>query len=157
MAKKKADADEQILALIQEVARRKEEIAKLEKPNWKTNCYFLYEEVGDSRNNVHANQGHNLHVFSDVSRLILMAAFLKDRSNSYLLMAQELGVENPPPFKWNGFSLEDWLEDIKTRINKIQIAAKKTKLADLENRLNKIISPETRRKMELEAIAKELA
>ena len=58
--------------------------------------------------------------------------------------------------EWNGFSVNDWIDDIKTRINKVQIASKKVKLEHLESRLNAIISPELRAEMELEAISAEL-
>lgn len=42
------------------------------------------------------------------------------------------------------------------RIMKIQIASEKEKLESLETRLNKIISPEKRAELELEAIEAEL-
>ena len=61
-----------------------------------------------------------------------------------------------PPFEWTGFPVKDWLEDIKTRIDKLQIQSKKAKLETLEKRLNKIVSPELRAQMELDAIAAEL-
>jgi hypothetical protein len=50
----------------------------------------------------------------------------------------------------------DWEADIKAKILKIQITSEEKKLAALEERLNKIISPELRRKMELDAIKAEL-
>jgi hypothetical protein len=88
--------------------------------------------------------------------LINIAAFLQSRSDSYERAAKDLGVESPPPFQWCGFSLADWLEDLKSRIGKIQIGAKKKKLETLEARLNAIVSPELRRKLELESIMAEL-
>lgn len=57
---------------------------------------------------------------------------------------------------WCGFKIEDWIEDFKTRIAKIQLADKKVQLADLEKRLNAIVSPEQRRALELAAIMEEL-
>lgn len=145
MAKK---TDQKTLDLIQEVARRKQEIAKAERPNWITNCSFSFEE-GSSKT-------VNLHVCQDVRQMITIAAFLRESEISYNAAAQELGVD-APPFTWSGFSVSDWLSDIRTRINRIQIDSKKKKLAALEERLNKIISPELRAEMELEAIAAELS
>jgi hypothetical protein len=69
-----------------------------------------------------------------------------------------LGVENPPDFKftWDNFTADEWIGDIKARIAKIQISAEKEKLENLEKRLNKIVSPEKRAELELEAIEQEL-
>lgn len=135
------------MEMIEEVQRRKKEIAGLEKPQWKTNCSFSYEE---------GRAGVNLHVYNDVRGLILMAAFLAEKFAAYTKAVTTLQIENPPAFMWSGFPVEDWLADIKTRVNKIQIGDKKRKLAEFEERLNKIISPEKRRELELAAIAAEL-
>ena len=67
-----------------------------------------------------------------------------------------LGVEGTPEFTWSSFTVQQWLDDIKARINKVQIATKKKALEHLETRLNAVISPELRAEMELEAISAEL-
>ena len=141
-----AKTDEKTLALIGEVKKRKEEIAKLEKPQWKTNCTFSFSGF---------REPVNIHVEADIRKLIDIAGFLIAREQAYIEAAKQLQVESPP-FEWTGFSVKDWLEDIKTRIDKLQIQSKKKKLETLENRLNKIVSPELRAQMELDAIAAEL-
>lgn len=146
MAKK---TDQATLKLINEVKRRKEEIARCERANWLTNCAFTYIE-GNMSGAV------NLHVQTNVLELINIAAFLREKERAYNEAAKELGVEDPPAFKWCGFPVAEWLEDVKTRINKVQIASKKKKLEALEARLGSIISPELRAEMELQAIASEL-
>lgn len=152
MAKKAAQAaegstDEKILGLIKEVNRQKEEIAKAEKPQWKTNQNFPWVE---GKPDVIV-----LHVERNIKTLLEIAAFLVQKEESYMHVAADLGVD-APPFTWNGFPVADWVEDVKMRINKVQIASKKAKLEALEERLGKIVSPELRAKMELEAIAAEL-
>ncbi len=141
--------DQQTLDLMALVAKQKAEIAKAERPNWKTNCSFSYVE-GKAVDTI------SLHVESDVRKLILIAAFLQDKEVSYKRAAADLGIEAPPEFTWGNSSVADWVDDLKTRIAKIQIGAKKKKLETLESRLNLIISPELRAKLELEAIAAEL-
>jgi len=151
MAKVKAakgTTDETTLQLIAEVARQKKEISKAERSVFATNCSFSYTERG--------SDATNLQVESDVRKLICIAAFLAEKEKTYDTAAKALGVTEPPEFTWQGFTVGDWLEDIKVRITRIQITAKKKKLATLETRLNAIISPELRAKMELEAIANEL-
>lgn len=143
-----AKTDKKTLDLIAEVNRQKAEIAKADRPNWRTNCSFSYTE--GSSNAV------NLQVESNVKNLILIAAFLTEKAANYKAAAATLGVDNPPDFTWSNFSLQDWLEDLKTRLTKIQIATKRKKLETLEERLNKVISPELRAQMELDAITSEL-
>lgn len=145
MAKK---MDEKTLSLIKEVNKRKAEIASLERPNWKTNCSFSYIEDK-------IVYPINIHVESSVMKLVSMAGFLVERKNAYKEAEKFLGLE-APEFSWMGFSVEDWISDIKTRIDKIQIADKRKKLDTLESRLNQIVSPELRAKLELEAIEAEL-
>lgn len=142
--------DKKILDLINEVRKQKEEIAKIEKPNWITNCSFRWVE-----GNPKPDLAINLHVESDVRALIHAAAAILSREASYAKATEALGIE-APPFLWDGFSAKDWLNDIKLRIAKIQIATKKKKLEALESRLNAIVSPELRAQMEIEAIEKEL-
>jgi hypothetical protein len=148
MAKSKANADETTLKLIEEVKRRRAEISKAERSNWITNSSFAYVE--GSSNTV------NIKVITDLKQLIAIAAFLRGQEANYKAAAVELGVESPPPFSWGGFSLGDWMEDLKTRIAKIQLEAKRQKLAQLESRLDAVISPELKREMELAKIAEEL-
>jgi hypothetical protein len=62
-----------------------------------------------------------------------------------------LGVEYN--FTWLGFSVDEWKEDFQTRVNQISVQEKRKELAELESRLNAIISPELKAQMELEAIA----
>jgi len=143
-----AKADKKTLDLIKEVKRRKEEISKAERPNWKTNCSF-------SPTNGRQNDAINLHVTKDVQTLVSCAALLREQERAYNEAATDLSVD-APEFTWGGFPVSEWLDDIKTRINKTQIATKKSQLEKLETRLNAIISPELRRDMELEAIAAEL-
>lgn len=148
---KKATAtnkDETTLLLIEEINKRKQEIAKATRPNWLTNCTFSYDEF----NLVNAI---NLHVESSIPKLISIVAHLLNKQNSFNEAATLLGISDLN-FKWHGFKVDDWIEDIKTRIVKLQIKTKEDKLRKLEERLNAIISPELKAQMELEQIMKEL-
>lgn len=141
-------ADEKTLALIEEVKNKKAEIAKIQRPNWLTNCSFSYQPKGRP-------EPINLHVVSDVFELINIVAFLNLREQAYEDAVDMLQVE-VPTFEWYGHLTEEWIADVKTRIDQIQLSDKKKKLEILEKRLDKIISPELKRQMELEAIEAEL-
>ncbi len=143
-----AKTDKKTMDLINEVKRQKAEIAKADRPQYRTNCFFPYVEG--------AAQTINILVESNIRNLICIASFLMDKESSYKEAAKALGVESPPDFTWSGFSASDWVEDLKTRIVKTQIAVKRKKLEALEARLNSIISPEMRAELELAAITEEL-
>jgi len=144
-----AKTDKTTLELIKKVKEQKAEIAKIERPSYRTNNSFTYVE-GNMSNAV------NLNVENNVKNLICIIAYLQEKLASYNKAAESLAVESVPEFTWQTFSVADWMADVKLRINKLQIGAKKKKLEALEERLNKIISPELRAELELEAIAKEL-
>lgn len=145
---KSTSIDKNVLNLIEEVKRRKSDIAKAERESFKTNCQFSYTD-GKNPDTI------NIHVESSVKNLICIAAFLREAESSYSSAAFNLGVD-APPFTWSGFKVSDWLEDIKIRINKIQISNMRRGLEVLEARLNAIISDDLRTRMELDAITQEL-
>lgn len=140
--------DEQTLELIKEIQKRKQEIARAEKPRWQTNCSFSYD-----RNCL--NKAINIQVESNVEHLVLIAAFIREKNRIYKETALDLNIE-APPFTWHGYTSKEWIHDICNRINKIQITTKKNKLAELEKRANAIMSPELKTELELQAIKSEL-
>lgn len=138
--------DEITLKLIDQIKQQKIEISKAERPNWKTSCSFSFTDK--------TSDAINIHVESKIEKLVNIVAFLLEREHYYDEAKKLLKVETN--FKWQGYTLVDWVEDIETRINKIQISSKKKKLESLEARLNSIISPELKAQLELEEISKEL-
>ena len=81
-----------------------------------------------------------------------MFAFVIDRKEKSESSAKELGVDYK--FSWLGFTTDEWKNDFVTRVNQISIQEKRKELAEIESRLNAIISPDLRAQMELEAISK---
>lgn len=152
----RAKADKKTLDLIAQVAKQKAEIAKIERPNWRTNCSFFYMSHSDLSAPVGTHV--NLHVESNLAKLIDIAGLLISREASYAAAVKELGLVGTdwPGFVYLGSPVEDWLADIKARIAKVKIGEKRKKLEDLEKRLNAIVSPELRAQLELEAIEKAL-
>ena len=104
--------DQKTLKLIEQVKAKKLEIAQAERPNYSTNMSFRKNDSG---------RPINLHVEANVGVLIEIVAFLRSGESHYIQAAKELGVDKPPVFEWDGFSVNDWVADIKTRLNKIQI------------------------------------
>jgi hypothetical protein len=141
-----ANNDRLVQELTKHVNDKKAAIAKAEKPNWNTNCAFRYSK--DSSASI------NLQVCGVVEELVYILGFLCEKRNAFNEAQKIIGTNLE--FKWFGYTFDDWAEDIQTRINKIEITAKKKELEMLEERLNKLISPELRAQMELEEIRKSL-
>lgn len=140
--------DELVKELIAKAKAKKETIEKAERPNWQTGGQFGFL----------ANSAHeriDIKTVTDTRKLVEIHAFITDRKDKSVVSAAELGV--PYEFKWLGFTAEEWKGDILTRVNQLQIQAKRTELADIETRLNALVSPELRAKMELEEISAALS
>jgi len=144
---KKQEADQRVLDLIELAKKKKEAIAKAEKPNWKTNCSFSKDEYGSNRINLQAT--------TDVAVLIGILGFLIATKNSFDGAAKLLNLDKE--IICMGFSFEDWKSDIETRVTKLEITKEKKNLEIIEERLGKLISPELRKELELQELEKELS
>jgi len=137
------NTDVKVKALFDLVQSKKLAIEKAEKPCWETSCNFGY-----SANSAHDR--NDLRTITDVRKIVDMYAFLLDRKEKSTKSAEELGVEYN--FSWLGFKVEEWKSDFQTRVNQISLQDKRKELAEIEARLNAIISPELKAQMELEVI-----
>lgn len=135
--------DQMVKQLFDSVQAKKLAIEKAEKPCWQTSCNFGFS--ADS-----AHERKDIRILNDTRKIVDMLAFLMDRKEKSERAANELGVDYS--FSWLGFSLEEWKSDFQTRINQISIQERKRELAEIEARLNAIISPELKAKMELEVL-----
>ncbi len=144
MAKTKT-TDEKVKELFNSVQEKKLAIEKAERPCWKTSGNF-----GFSANSAHDRV--SIPTVTDARKIVEMFAFLIERKDKSELAASQLGVDFK--FTWLGFTVDEWKDDFQTRVDQISIQAKRKELAEIESRLNAIISPELKAQMELEAISK---
>jgi len=135
--------DQKVKQLFDLVQTKKAAIAKAEKPNWNTSGLFRF--VANS-----THESINIQTATDARKLVEILAFLKGRERDYVDAADDLGVSYD--FSWLGFTTEEWTADLYTRVNQINLQAKRKELSDLESRLSGLISPELKAAMELEAI-----
>jgi len=144
------NTDTIVLQLLAKVEDKKKQIGNAERPSWITNCSFGFDPQNNAR--------INIQVVRELETLIEIHAFLTAKFGHYQASLKELGIsEKEAPFKWLGFTFDQWVSDIQTRINGLRIKSKRDELAKLEERVNALVSPEQRRKIELEKLAKELA
>lgn len=141
------ETDKLVQDLYKVVQDKKAAIQKAEKPSWETNCAFRYNKENSASTNIQ--------VCGDVDELTFMLGFLFEKKRGFEEAQKFLGVKGK--FRWLGYSFEDWSTDIKTRIDKIEITAKKKELQVLEERLDALVSPDMKRQMELAEIQKLLS
>lgn len=138
--------DEVINKLFAKLQEKKKQIESIERPQWRTNFSFAYNPQEAARVNIQT---------CGVDQLVDILGFLLSKESAWNQASKMLELKSD--FKWQTFSMDDWLHDIKTRVAKISIDSKKKEYKQLEDKLNALVSPEQRRLMELEAISKLLA
>jgi hypothetical protein len=136
--------DEIILELQSQVAEKKAKIAKAERPTWKTTC--SYKETPNA-------MSINIHVTNDTNVLVGIMASLTTRKESMERAAKELGFEKYT-YVHDGFPVSEWVDDVKLRLTKINIAVERAKLDEIEKRLAKLESPELKEQRELAELMK---
>jgi len=143
MAKKK-DVDAAVLGLLKQVEKKKLEIKKAKKkPQWKTNCTIGYDpESPDGR--------VNIMTVRSLPKILDLTAFLLQRKQLAEDAAKVLGVD--PNFEYMAYLIDEWIDDLKTRAGQLTIEQKQKELEELDKRVNKLVSPDQRREMELEAL-----
>lgn len=141
------ERDKKIQELWNVVQQKKAQIAKLEKPNYKTNLSFVLDEQN-------ATARINLQVINDIPTLVKQLARLTTMKKAFDDICFDLDLNEE--FKHCGFTYDEWKHDIIAIIRKVNIKKEKDDLAHKEKRLNDLISPEEKERLELEAIEKEL-
>lgn len=96
----------------------------------------------------------NINATADPNIFIEALSFLLERRNCHAEACKLLEIENPPPFVYNGYDVEQWGTDFKNRIAAIRYNERKLELARLEKKLNGLVSEEGRTASELDEIAK---
>lgn len=125
--------DERILKLKKEIEKKKEEIEKKDvRFIPKTNCILTLD-----------GESYNLHV-CPIEKL----NFLWVKLNMYLMSAKDLSLD----FSVSGFPVSDWINDIKNRLNILEVKSEKENLRKMEEKLDKLLSSDKRTELELDRI-----
>jgi signal recognition particle subunit SEC65 len=146
----KADesVDQAVLALLVKVEQKKREIEKAKtRPFWKTSCTFGRDETTTADRT-------NIQTVRDVRKLVEIYAFLNTQEAELSKAAKQLGVDFNGT--WQAYPISDWKEDLKTRVEMLSIEKKQKELEELDIKVNRLVSPEQRRVMELRALQEAL-
>ena len=139
-------ADERVLALFALLQAKKAEIANAEKPVYVTGGQFRYSEsIGQTIDLISERQ---------IQKLISISDFIIGKAEHRVKSNQRHGTDLP--FTWLGYTEDEWQKDVATRISILQLVKRKTELAELEARVDKVMSPALREKLELIELEKAL-
>jgi hypothetical protein len=139
----KTKVDKAVLQLLTKVREKKEAIKTAQKkPQWLTSCTL--DLAGGSRS---AQDRLNIQTVRDKARLMEVGAFLLRREKDTKQAADLL--ELPYDGSYMGYPIVDWIADLKTRVGMLKVEEQKKELDALNKRVDKLVSPEQRREMEL--------
>lgn len=126
--------DAKIMELKERIAEKKKAIKKASKRFQPiTNCLIGLDGTTQ-----------NIQVCTD-EQLTLMLIKL----NSWKMSADDLGVEVP---EIQGFSINDWMEDIKARLDNLSVAKQKKELEAAEKQLDKLLSEDKKTELAISEI-----
>ncbi len=119
------------------LSRAQTELSKMEnvkKPNYKTNCVLHLEGAS-----------YNLHTLPVENLQLLMA-----KLSAYNMGYTKLELEDNMSI--SGFTLDDWLYDLKLKYNLVSQRKKKDHWLGIINRLNGLLSSDAKIEIELDEI-----
>ncbi len=125
--------DNKILELQKQISSKKEDIGKIKMFSPITNCLITLN-----------NTDYNIQALK-VNELQLLLIQL----NSYLNSAISLNITD---VIISGFVLQDWIQDIKSKLNIIAQKEEQKKLKLLENKLKQMLSSDKKIELELNDI-----
>ena len=140
------ELDEKALALLEEVKAKKERISSLAKIAYETKLTFTMPD----------GKQINMNTVQDVNKLIYYFSVIKNQIDLMESSAKFLGVEKFDN-KFEGFTLEEWATDFKSKIDLINLKQMKEDLRRKEEKLNNLISDDKRKELEFENILKDFS
>ncbi len=127
--------DHKIMEFKKQIEDKKLKLGKSQKFVPVTNCSF--EIDGGIRFNIHAMNNEQI-----IPILIKL--------NSYAISAREL--ELLESYKLCGFSLSDWITDLKAKLDYLSRKEEAAKLKEMENTLDQLLSSEKKVELTLDSI-----
>lgn len=132
-----AKNDERILELKKQIEEKKKELGKQPRFSPVTTCLF---DRDGCKVNIHA-----LRSIKDINAMLVFF-------NTYAMSARDLGIDCAD-VELGGFSVLDWMEDLKSKKEVIEYTEKKEQLTTLEKKLDKLLSDDKKTELEIDAIA----
>lgn len=126
--------DNKVLQLKEQIRIKKEKIAKLKKFTPITNMIL---DIGDKKHNI-----NTMNLEKSMEMIISL--------NAKLMSAKELELEDN--YIIGGYKLCDWICDLKSRIDYLNVRLEENNLEKMETKLDKLLSEEKKTELELDEI-----
>lgn len=122
-------SDVKVTALLEKVETQKAALGTKPRATYHTNAIFKFPD----------GKHLNLNTVKNFSDLITALGFLLDAAGNRKEAAERLGIEEEP-FKWSGFTIDEWEHDFKLRIAIVQYDARKKQLEATKKKLKELYS-----------------
>ena len=136
------ELDKEVQALFDIVEEKKKKVGKLERPKYETNLSFKYDNNSTPL---------NLNVVNPIELTKIVGWLI---SSEEMFEKGKKVVGTTGKFSHQGFTAEQWIEDIKILINKINISELKADLAKDEEILNSLLSEDQKRAIKIAELKK---
>ena len=146
--KQNKDLDILVEKLYKQLDEKKKNVSKLDHPTFTT-------PIGNFKWDEQQAQTENLNTYK-IERLIKAKAHLMAKEYWYAEALKGMADIKPVDFTHQEYSLKQWIEDIDTIINRMNINKLKSDITKLEQRLSGLVSPEMKRQRELEQLANDI-
>lgn len=127
----------------------KSELKKIELINTsstKTNGQFKFNP---NQNNVTTD----ITKVKNIVELIEISSFLLSKQGMYDKAASVIGLTAFPPFKWQNYSLEDWIHDLRIQASVVSQFTRESELKKDISDLESLLSTEEKRILTINRIA----
>lgn len=127
--------DDRIMQLKEQIEKKREKLATSNTSRFVpiTNCLLVIDKTT-----------YNLHV--DSSELLLI------KLNSMRLSAKDLGIDTSK-LMISGYSLDNWITDVKNNLSIQNYKAEKKKLDSLEKQLTALLSDDKQTELQIDQLA----
>lgn len=132
--------DEKILTLKKTIEKRKEELGKKEPFAPLTSCSLDFDGTR-----------YNLHAINDMNTL----AYIMCKLHALEMAAMDLEIDSSM-LVLSGFSVSDWMHDLKAKVSLVKRQTKENELKAFEKKLDALLSADKKTELEIDSIAEML-
>lgn len=136
--------DERILILKNAIADQKEQLKELKKHKYKTNMVLDIDA-----------KKHNLHVIQKDAVIALLIRFTSEL-NALKTLKSDYEVDLQETYLVSGYSLSDWIEDLRYQLQVLTTKNQELKLKRMESQLDAMLSEDKRTELLIDELAKSL-
>lgn len=100
---------------------------------------------------------YNLNVMNSMEEIVLLMAKIGSLAAGLGVFVAGHNIDSDKlydNFKVSGYHLDDWAEDVQTRLQQLQVKEDKALLAKIEKQLDKLLSEEKKTELELDELEK---